>query len=81
MRGEKAVKRWHIDWLLPLVSLQEVFIKKTSLDLECLIARRIGERILPVKGFGCTDCRCTSHLFYSSDLNVMREAVQLAYES
>jgi len=80
LRGIKTVKRWHIDWLLPFTSFQEVFIKKTSLDLECHIAQRIGQWILPVKGFGCTDCRCTSHLNYSSDLNVMRKAVRLAYE-
>jgi len=80
MRGEKTVKRWHIDWLLPFTSFQDVFIKKTSLDLECHIAQRIGERMSPIAGFGCTDCRCTSHLHYSSDLNAMREAVRLAYE-
>ncbi len=80
MRGTRTVKRWHIDHLLPFTSLEEIFIAKTSLDLECQIARCIGEKVLPVKGFGCTDCSCTSHLHYSLNLNEMLEAVQLAYK-
>jgi Uri superfamily endonuclease len=81
MRCVRTTKRWHIDYLLPFTSFQEVFTAKTSLDLECQIARCIGEKVLPVKGFGCTDCRCTSHLHYSSSLEEMLEAVRWAYTS
>jgi Uri superfamily endonuclease len=77
--GIKTTRRWHIDYLLPHASILEVFITKTTLDLECRIANAIGKRLLPVPGFGCTDCRCISHLHYSQGLGVMREAVVSAH--
>ena len=79
--GIRKTRRWHIDYLLPIARFQEVFITKTSLDLECSIADDIGKRLLPVPGFGCTDCRCISHLHYSQDLGVMRDAVALAHSA
>ncbi len=79
MRGLRTTKRWHIDYLLPFTNFEEVFTAKTSLDLECQIARCIGEKVLPVEGFGCTDCRCTSHLHYSLNLEGMLDAVRRAY--
>lgn len=77
--GIKTTRRWHIDYLLPHTSVQEVFVTKTCLDLECSIAKAIGERIMPVPGFGCTDCRCLSHLHYFPELQEMRAAVAAAH--
>ncbi len=79
--GIKTTHWWHIDYLLSNASFLEVFITKTSLDLECRIANAIGKRLLSVSGFGCTDCRCISHLHYSRDLGVMRETVALAHQT
>ena len=78
-QGSKKVVRWHIDYLLPKACFLEAFVTKTPLDLECCIARAIGERLTPVPGFGCTDCRCLSHLHRSADLQDMRDAVSLAH--
>jgi endonuclease-3 len=78
IQGE-SIRKWHIDYLLPRTDFQEVFITKTTLDLECRIASMIGERLRPVKGFGCTDCTCLSHLHYAEDLADMQEAVRLAH--
>jgi Uri superfamily endonuclease len=79
--GIKTTRRWHIDYLLPHTGFQEVFITKTSQDLECRIAEAIGKRLVPVRGFGCTDCRCLSHLHYSQDLREMQEAAAFAHFS
>lgn len=79
MQGIESTRRWHIDYLLPQAGFQEVFITKTTRDLECRIASKVAERLVPVKGFGCTDCRCISHLHYSDDLHYMQEAVRLAH--
>ncbi len=78
--GQKKTRRWHIDYLLPNTSFQEVVITKTPRDLECRIARNIGESQHAVPGFGCTDCKCKSHLHYSEDLQQLREAVQRAHD-
>ena len=59
--------RWHIDYLLvhPEFSLTAVACAVTAeRETECLIARHIGG--VPVPGFGCSDCRCSSHLFHFS---------------
>ena len=79
LHGEKKTRRWHIDYLLPNTFFQELFITKTMRDVECQIARSIARKLLPVKGFGCTDCDCTSHLHYSKDLQKMRETVRKAH--
>jgi Uri superfamily endonuclease len=58
VRQEKKI-HWHIDYFL-----QEAVVKKIliSPQEECTIAQQIP---LPsIRGFGCSDCRCPSHLFY-----------------
>lgn len=77
--GIKTTKRWHIDYLLPFTRLAEVFITPARADLECMIARSIGEELMSVKGFGCSDCSCQSHLHYSDDLSRMLQAVRQAH--
>jgi Uri superfamily endonuclease len=79
LEGVNPARRWHIDYILPYTALVEIFVVKTRQNLECSIARRIGEAIAPVKGFGCTDCRCVTHLHYSPELNRIKEAVSSAY--
>ena len=79
IQGIVSTRRWHIDYLLPETDFQEVFITRTTRDLECRIALMIEEKLRPIKGFGCTDCHCLSHLHYAEDLAVMQEAVRLAH--
>lgn len=58
-------KRWHIDYLTSEAAVRKGVPIYTDGDLECHLAREVGrtaEREIP--GFGCSDCRCSSHLFY-----------------
>jgi hypothetical protein len=48
---------------------------------ECEVASRIGEFLEPVKGFGCTDCGCYTHLHYSPTYKRMKKAVSIAHLS
>lgn len=79
MEGTNSTQRWHIDRLLPHTTLVEVVATKTEEDFECPIARKIGERLLFVKKFGCTDCRCPSHLHFSQDREEILETVRSAH--
>lgn len=56
--------RWHIDYLLTnsRFVLERVVTGETTDRLECTLARRLGGDGVP--GFGCSDCRCATHLFY-----------------
>lgn len=60
-------KRWHIDYLRPYLQIQEIQTYSGE-EGECgLFERLLKENAgsMPVKGFGSSDCRCFSHLFYS----------------
>ncbi len=56
--------KWHVDYLLssPLFSLVYAVSGVTNERLECGLADELGDG--GVTGFGCSDCTCTSHLFY-----------------
>lgn len=56
--------RWHIDYLLQdtRVALLSALCANTTQPLECELASALGGD--PVPGFGCSDCRCNSHLFF-----------------
>jgi Uri superfamily endonuclease len=56
--------RWHIDYLLQdnRVTLLSALCAHTTRPLECELASALGG--VPVPGFGCSDCRCNSHLFF-----------------
>jgi Uri superfamily endonuclease len=63
--GNKARNpRWHVDYLhlSPAFRLVSAVCASTSSKLECTLASKIGGNL--VFGFGCTDCTCSSHLFY-----------------
>ena len=81
MAGTSRTRRWHIDYLLPRCQWLLEVITRTDLDLECPIARSIGERLVSVPRFGCSDCRCASHLHYSEKEEEMRQAVSMAHAS
>ncbi|MCD6216135.1 MAG: GIY-YIG nuclease family protein [Candidatus Aenigmarchaeota archaeon] len=56
-------KHWHIDYLLEHANVKDVLVKKGPKNLECLIAKKLMGFSVPIKGFGCSDCNCESHLF------------------
>jgi len=68
--------RWHVDYLHldPSFSLSGAVCAGTSDRLECELAQRLGGDSVP--GFGCTDCSCSSHLFYrkKNPLTEIKEA-------
>jgi sugar fermentation stimulation protein A len=55
---------WHIDYLRPHAAVRAALPIRSSDRLECPIARSIREiSEWAIKGFGCSDCSCDSHLF------------------
>jgi len=65
---------WHIDYLLESSEIIESYL--SSMD-ECEIARELSEDFSGIKGFGSSDCRCPSHLFYSSNLEDFRGRLRI----
>ena len=64
-RKEK-IRHWHIDYLSTAAEVIETITFGTEVGSECNLARKLQElegRII-VKGFGSSDCCCSSHLLY-----------------
>jgi Uri superfamily endonuclease len=57
-------KRWHIDHITCSSSLRKVFWKPHENGGECRAAGKLREEFEEVRGFGSSDCRCRSHLFF-----------------
>ena len=64
-RGEHEVTHWHIDYLLrePEVSIQFIYMNENGEKLECSIASKVADHGDPIPKFGCSDCKCVSHLY------------------
>jgi len=72
VRSEKKV-RWHIDYLLEKGRVRGVIYALTEERLECQLAGRLGQSFGSIPGFGSSDCRCPSHLFFSEKLQDLKE--------
>ena len=55
-------KFWHVDYFLEKAKPVDFFFSRFS---ECETANRLSKKFDSVKRFGCSDCRCGSHLFYT----------------
>ena len=59
--------RWHIDYLLQKASIRSIIICETKDRVECTIAQALSHQFDSIPGFGSSDCRCHSHLFFATD--------------
>jgi len=78
-RKQKRV-HWHIDYLLAKAELIEVIKIPTSKRLECKFSQHIsGYAESSIPGFGCSDCACSSHLYYfkhHSNIEVLKKSIK-----
>ncbi|MFA5333991.1 MAG: GIY-YIG nuclease family protein [Candidatus Nanoarchaeia archaeon] len=61
---------WHIDYLTTHPLFEVLSVEKlinTSKEKECQTAKELLKKYEPIKGFGCSDCKCQSHLFYHKE--------------
>lgn len=79
-RHKRKNKRlfWHIDYLLndEAATVTEVLYTHGDKSRECQIASKLAEKSQPIKGFGCSDCRCTSHLFHAKSFQFLKDDMQ-----
>lgn len=69
VRRKKKV-RWHIDYLLQYGQVVSAHTYGGEKDKECVVSHEIGnmeDAVVPVKGFGSSDCFCASHLYFFQD--------------
>ncbi|MEM0358705.1 MAG: GIY-YIG nuclease family protein [Candidatus Hadarchaeales archaeon] len=78
LKKEKP-SHWHIDYLRMRARVVDLVRARSRTRKECEVARELVD--LPsVSGFGSSDCRCPSHLFYHPDRHVLTERVIRAFK-
>ena len=66
---------WHIDYLLQRASITGIILCETKDRVECTIAQALGSQFDSITGFGSTDCKCPSHLFYATNKRQMKSGI------
>jgi len=66
---------WHIDYLLTFAEIRSIICAETIERKECLAAQMLSQKLPSVAGFGCSDCNCSSHLFFCQNLKALELSV------
>ncbi len=66
-RKSNKKPHWHIDYLLEEAAISQVILCETDDRVECIIARALNGQFDAIPGFGSSDCKCRSHLFFAAD--------------
>jgi sugar fermentation stimulation protein A len=78
-------RRWHIDYLLQKAEvLATMAIPFGDKSMECEVAKKIGEVAdcrVDLRGFGSSDCSCSSHLFYVGEREMGPAAFEAVYHT
>lgn len=69
---------WHIDYLLnnEAAEVIGVYYAEEGKAEECRFARLLEKNAEPIAGFGCSDCRCRSHLFSAQNFSFLQSYMQ-----
>jgi Uri superfamily endonuclease len=73
--GNRKRLHWHIDYLLNVAMVRAVIYAETSQKKECMVAQALSRKLASQPNFGCSDCNCSSHLFFCQDFKDLDEAV------
>ena len=76
LKGNKK-PHWHIDYLLQKASITSIILCEAEHRVECTIAQALNGQFDYVPGFGCSDCKCHSHLFFAAE-EMKREIMTIA---
>ena len=80
-RHLKADKKlhWHVDYLLCKAKVEEIVFGLSQRGKECILAFQLKKEMIPVEGFGCSDCSCKSHLFYGRNFCQIKKTVRNSF--
>ena len=73
--------RWHIDYLLARARAVDVVVAESDERKECSVAGELAKNLQSIQGFGSSDCKCESHLFYNPDLHELLRLVLLGFKA
>ena len=76
--SKKKKKYWHIDYFLEYGKIMNVIKIKSDEKIECNVSKKVSKKADDlIKGFGCSDCKCVSHLHYfdRNPLKILRSII------
>ena len=68
--------RWHIDYLLERATISRMFMYETEERLECVMAQALSKEFPSIAGFGSSDCKCHSHLYFDTESERLEKAIK-----
>lgn len=71
---------WHIDYLVAKGRVEGVLYALMGERLECRLAQGLERSFRSTPGFGSSDCRCPSHLFFSEDRQALQERAAVLFK-
>ena len=75
LKREKSL-HWHIDYFLQKSRVEEIIYSLTKSKKECAIASQLAKKLTPIPHFGCSDCRCVSHLYFCKDKYSLKNTIR-----
>ena len=72
---KKKKPHWHIDYLLEEAEIKDVVLCQVSERIECSLAQALANEFQSVPGFGSSDCKCKSHLYFSNSKGALKASV------
>ena len=64
LREEKKL-HWHIDYFLRETEIEEIILCQAEERVECSLAQALAREFQSIPGFGSSDCKCQSHLYFA----------------
>jgi Uri superfamily endonuclease len=72
---EKKEPHWHIDYLLNEAEVLDILLYPSKQREECVLAQALAKRFESIAGFGSSDCRCKSHLYFGDSEHSTKERI------
>lgn len=72
---------WHIDYLLQKATITDIIVSEAEGRVECIIVQALSAQFDSIPGFGCSDCRCLSHLFFAPEKRQMKSTIMSTLKS
>ena len=66
---------WHIDYLLQKAAINNIITCETEDRVECTVAQALSHQFDAIPGFGSSDCKCHSHLFFATEEKQMKSRI------
>lgn len=70
--GQNDTRHWHIDYLNGHINTDIERAYTSTNKGECETAEEM-DKLMSIEDFGCSDCDCDSHLFYTEVLEDLRK--------